>query len=91
MVQIRQFARNEHFFKQRNNIYLACEEMDFTWNEKEIKQVEIMWNKGVEVHSIATEMKRDPDEVVILIIDRAKKGCIGNRPGGLIGTEVLQK
>ncbi|MEK5057685.1 hypothetical protein BK126_05300 [Paenibacillus sp. FSL H7-0326] len=89
MAFTRPNAKNEIFFKQRVSIYLACEEMDFTWSREEVKEVDQMWNEGIDVRSIANKVQRDPDELLILIIDRAKKGFIKQRTRGLFGTEVI--
>lgn len=89
MVFTRPNGLNKSFFKQRVSIYLACEEMDFIWSREEVKEIDKMWNEGIEVRSIANKVQRDPDELLILIIDRARKGHITRRTGGLFGTEVI--
>ncbi|GAA2775249.1 MULTISPECIES: hypothetical protein [Bacillati] len=81
----RPVGKNKDFFKPRNNVYLACDEMDFTWGTEDVFQFEEMWKKGEDIHSIAKELKRDPDELAILAIDRARLGRIKRRPGGLLG------
>ncbi|WP_211750434.1 helix-turn-helix domain-containing protein [Paenibacillus sp. Marseille-Q4541] len=71
--------------KNRRNIYLACDELDFTWGVDEIYQFEDMWKQGKNINCIAEELKRDPDELAILAIDRARQGRIEQRQGGLLG------
>lgn len=70
---------------QRSKIYLACEELDFTWAEKEVKQVTEMWKEGKSIRAISYVLKRDADEVLILIIDLLRAGNIKQRPGGALG------
>ncbi|WP_308637696.1 helix-turn-helix domain-containing protein [Paenibacillus silvisoli] len=69
------------------NLYLACEEMDFSWDEKEIFRFESLWRQGMAVFQIAKELRRDPDEVALLIIDRSRKKAIAPRKGGIWGEE----
>lgn len=64
--------------KRRRNIYLACEDFDFTWDESQIYAVTKLYRKGASVYEIAEDpgIDRDPDEVAILIIDLGKKGIL---------------
>jgi hypothetical protein len=47
-----------------------------------------MWNAGDCVTKIATEFKRDVDEVALFIIDQKRKGRIKDRPGGAYGRGI---
>lgn len=64
--------------KKRRNIYVACEDMDFTWDERQVYAVAEMYRKGATVYEIASDpgIDRDPDEVAILIMDLARQGVI---------------
>lgn len=66
-------------------MYLACEEMDHTWDESEVLLFDQLWQAGVSVYEIAERFKRDPDEIALLAIDRAKKRFIQRRSGGAWG------
>ncbi|MBW7453866.1 hypothetical protein ACFOLF_12355 [Paenibacillus sepulcri] len=66
-------------------MYLACEEMDHTWDESEVLLFDNLWQAGVSVYEIAECFKRDPDEIALLAIDRAKKRFIKRRSGGAWG------
>ncbi|MGF7046360.1 hypothetical protein J2T13_000836 [Paenibacillus sp. DS2015] len=59
--------------KNRTNIYTACEDMDFHWSNNEVRSFEKMWLEGLGVKEIAEKLQRDPDEVLILVIDRANR------------------
>jgi hypothetical protein len=75
-----------HYCKQqRQKIYTALEDMDFVWDEKEVRMVEEMWGVGIPVHVMAKSFDRDPDEIVVLVLDRCRKGFLDPRPGGLWG------
>lgn len=70
---------------QRRAMYLACEDLDFVWDEDEVLEFDRLWHAGASIYEIARHFRRDPDEVVILAIDRARQGFIGPRSGGVWG------
>jgi len=72
---------------KRRKIYIALDDLDFDffWDEAEIPDIERMWNAGFSIWDIAKACMRDPDEVLILIMDRIRKGFIEPRPGGAYG------
>ncbi|WP_134705148.1 helix-turn-helix domain-containing protein [Ammoniphilus sp. YIM 78166] len=74
-----------HCKHRRKMIYTALEDMDFVWDEKDVLMVDDMWNTGIPIHLIAQNFDRDPDELVVLILDRCRKGFIDPRPGGMWG------
>jgi len=68
--------------------YIALEGLNFFWCERtEIPVVERLWREGAPIWEIADKVKRDVDEVAILIMDRVRKGFIRPRPGGVFGSE----
>lgn len=72
--------------KSRNEIYIALEELDFFWSEAEVKEFQLMWNKGFSIYDIAEYFEReDVDEVWILIICQMRQEKIRQRKGGLVG------
>lgn len=71
--------------KERKQIYLALEELDFVWCIEEVEKVVHLWADGMNLWEIANEMKRDPDEVAVLIMDLARKNRIVSRPVIAIG------
>lgn len=64
-------------------IYIACEEMNYFWTEADLMMFRHLWKTGESLAQIAEYFRRDPDEVVILIIDQAKKGLIDPRREGI--------
>lgn len=69
------FSRRADLRKRRprEELYIALSELDFSWYRGEVEQVAQLWRKGLPVADIAEKMKRDIDEVVILIMDLARK------------------
>ncbi|PWW06294.1 hypothetical protein DFQ01_103196 [Paenibacillus cellulosilyticus] len=74
----------------RQKIYLACEDMNFAWDEVEVRKFHELWKAGVGIFDIAEQLKRDPDEVALLIIDRSRQHRIQPRTGGIWGEEYFE-
>ena len=70
------------------NHYIACLDLDFSWNENSLNKVIRYWNSGYHIDEISKKVKRKIDEVAILIIDLKRKGEIDTRIGGVFGTKV---
>ena len=66
-------------------LYIACEDLDFIWREQDVAEVERLWREGYDIRFIAKSVRRNIDEVVLLIIDRARCGEIKRRPTGVFG------
>ncbi|MGG3871640.1 hypothetical protein [Brevibacillus laterosporus] len=65
-------------------LYIACEDYDFIWLESEIDEVRQLWREHESIASIAKKIKRDIDEVTLLIIDQIRHGMIRKRKGSLL-------
>jgi hypothetical protein len=83
---------NEVALKQRNltrwskdKPHEACQDLNRNWYPDEITRFIKMWNAGDCITKIATELKKDVDEVTLLIIDQKRKGRIEDRLGGAYG------
>ena len=66
-------------------IYIACEDMDFIWREQDMEKVERLWLEGYNICFIARAVRREVDEVAILIMDRSRQGFLSPRPTGVFG------
>lgn len=71
--------------RPREELYIALSELDFSWYPGEVEQVAQLWREGLHIADIAEKMKRDIDEVVILIMDLARRKMIGPRKNGALG------
>ncbi|EGL82077.1 hypothetical protein CathTA2_2440 [Caldalkalibacillus thermarum TA2.A1] len=69
--------------QRRRNIYIACEDLDFTWDESQVMAVRLLYENGGNEDEIASDpgIQRDPYEVKVLIIDLERKGIIKRREG----------
>ena len=80
------FRSLESTFVERRNIVIACEDMDFTWDESDVHRVIELWNRGVSISDIARAVDRDDgDELMILLIDLARNQRIKKRTNGVWG------
>lgn len=72
-------------YRPAEPLYIALDELDFSWYRSEVEQVTECWARGWSVRQIAKRLKRDPDEVAVLIMDLARRKKIAQRPGGAMG------
>ncbi|MFH5187013.1 helix-turn-helix domain-containing protein [Paenibacillus sp. TAB 01] len=76
---------------QRQKLYVCLEDLDFVWDEKEVKEFDRMWIEGLSIQDISRAFDRDMDEVVLLVMDRKRTGYINDRPGGVYGRRMLEQ
>lgn len=57
-------------------IHLAGEEMNLIFKDRDVQVCKKMHKNGWDVWDISKVLKRDPDEVAVLIIDLAKRGLL---------------
>ncbi|WDL97817.1 helix-turn-helix domain-containing protein [Alicyclobacillus sp. ALC3] len=72
----------------RRSLYLAGEDMDLVWSVADVRKFDAAWRDDVPLAEIAEVLGRDADEVAILAIDRARRGRIQPRAGGVFGKAV---
>lgn len=71
--------------------YIALEELEFGWDKQLLPQVKQWWQEGVPGWEIAERLKRDQDEVAILLMSMRREVAgspitIKDRPGGWFGS-----
>lgn len=77
-------ARNHEAMKEsRLKIYIALEEANFIWDEREVIRFREMWSQGMSLPKMAKALRRHQAEVALLVIDQADKYMIENRSIGL--------
>ncbi|MED1407032.1 helix-turn-helix domain containing protein [Bacillus mycoides] len=77
-------VRNHEAMKEsRLKIYIALEEANFIWDERDIIRFREMWKQDMSLPEMAKELRRHQSEVALLVIDQADKYMIENRPMGL--------
>ncbi|MCP1359082.1 hypothetical protein [Aneurinibacillus migulanus] len=80
---------HRHLTEQRNKIYIACEDLDFLWDEEQIPEVIAMWNMGIPIEHIANNFGREVDEAALLILDLCRQRKIKPRSGGVFGRGAI--
>ncbi|EHQ63643.1 hypothetical protein PDENDC454_04229 [Paenibacillus dendritiformis C454] len=68
--------------------YIACDDMDFMWEQRDLEVFRQMWKEGFCVTDIARAFGRDVDEIGILVMDQKRKREIKDRPGGAWGRRM---
>ncbi|MEN3132532.1 helix-turn-helix domain containing protein [Bacillus albus] len=77
-------ARNHEAMKEsRLKVYIALEEANFIWDERDVIRFREMWSQGISLPKMAKALRRHQAEVALLVIDQADKYMIENRPIGL--------
>lgn len=59
---------------------------EWRWEEELVLAADQMWQLGYSPFKMASVLDRDPDEILILLVDRLRKEKIRMRAGGIIGT-----
>lgn len=67
--------------------YIAHEHAGLDWDPKEVIKFDRLWNQGASYKEMARTLKRPQMDVTLLILDRAEKGYIKQRYGGIFGNE----
>jgi hypothetical protein len=55
------------------------------WLEKDVKKFDCLWKAGCTLKELVTKLNRNDTEITLLAVDRAIKGMIDSRKGGLFG------
>jgi hypothetical protein len=67
---------------EKDKPIVILEDLKRSWYSDEINRFSLMWKEGICITKIAEEMKKDIDEVGLLVIHCKRQGVIENRPGG---------
>lgn len=80
--------RKKRSAHEHRRSYIVLQDMEFGYTPEEIEEFDELWNAGISLWDIAKRFKRDPDEMVLVVLDRIRKGALGKRKGGLFGDRV---
>jgi hypothetical protein len=75
--------------KKFKKVYIPLfhdEDFDWRWERDDVMKLDELWKLGYNIITIADYFHRDPDEVLVLLFDRMRKGRLEQRAGGLTGT-----
>jgi hypothetical protein len=86
MARTKQDAVGEIYMQvSRLNRVIVLEELNFVWDETELRELELMWQKNVSIKSMSKHFDSDPDEILLALIHLAREDRIKRREGGLFG------
>jgi len=77
--------------RPEQELLITLEDLDFSWYLDEVTLVKKLWLCGCHLADIAKKVRRDPDEVAILIMHLARQGEISKREGGAFGRAATKK
>ena len=70
-----------------SDMVIVLEDVDFIWYDRDIQKVKQWWVEGKSIWWMGEKLKRNPDEVALLIMDMARRHLIQYRSGGAYGFE----
>ena len=71
--------------RPKKELIIVLDDLDFSWLPAEVAKVKKLWDFGWHIADIAKQMRRDVDEVAILIMHLSRRGEIKRRKGGVFG------
>jgi len=75
-------------YRPKEELYIACYDMNFSWLPQDVKKVIRLWEYGLSLKEIGKHLRRDLDEIAILLIDLGRQGKIKSREGGIYGQKA---
>lgn len=76
MSKVLNHTSHKDIGKSRRNIIIVCEELDYNWDEDDLKVVADMCKYTYTVGEIAKHFVRDPDEVLFACVHLARQGKV---------------
>ena len=70
---------------REDNVVIILQDIEFAWNKKDISKVKQMWNENYSFKEILKEIKREGDELFLLLLHLARKNQIKERVGFIWG------
>jgi hypothetical protein len=64
---------------------IVLEDLNFQWNETDVKRVINMWKQGTSLADICEKVKRPGEEVFLLLLDLSINNKIKKRDGFIWG------
>lgn len=77
--------RDKLRLRPQSELIIALDDLEFSWFPEEAALVQKIWEQGLHIADIAKAVKRDQDEVAVLIMHLARQGKIQLRKSGVFG------
>ncbi len=81
-------SQDRQKLQPQRRLTIILEDMDLSWYPDEIGRFLEMWKSGAPLLEMAAVFDRDPDEVLLLVIDQVRGKHIAARPGGYLGSRA---
>jgi len=78
-------TKDKFKLRPKESLIIALDDLDLSFTKEETEAVLDFWGEGKHIADIAEYMKRDQDEVAVLIMHLARKGKIEYRKRGVLG------
>lgn len=62
--------------RNMKNDYLVLMDLDFSWKKEEVEEIIKFVGRGATIKWLSNRFKREGDEVILLLLDLARKGKI---------------
>lgn len=82
-----QKKRDRWKLRPEAGLIFALEDLDLTFYPEEAEKAIKLWQYGWHIAEIAKQMKRNQDELAVLIMHLARQGKIRKRQNGVFGNE----
>lgn len=66
---------------------IILDDLEFTWEIDDIKKVKSLWDSGQSIENITAAVKREGDEVFLLLLHLARHEKISQRVGYIWGNK----
>jgi len=65
--------------------YIALDDLNLDWKRGQVDAFDQLWIEGYSLEYISGKLKREVDEVALLLMDRCRKGYVEKRKTGIEG------
>ena len=72
---------------KENEVVIILQDMEFAWTKEDILKVKKMWNEDSSFNEIIKSIKREGDEVFLLLLHLSRNNKIQSREGFLWGNK----
>ena len=78
---------DKYKLRPKEELYFPLQDLDLTFTEKEVEDTQELWKAGIHIADMARQLKRETEEVFILLLDLAMKRKIRERENGVFGID----
>jgi hypothetical protein len=89
---VKNYPYNEANLREpRKNRVIVLENLNFIFDEYELKDIKKMWNLELSVSYMSEYLNRDSDEILLALIHLAREDRITRRKAGLLVDTIFNK